>query len=62
MILAGGSGCNEVKLFECENFTPIVQIKGLSRAPFTLDWHPSGEQFAIAGGDGVIRMFYLGPE
>lgn len=57
MIVAGGSGANEVKLFDCEEFKPVAQIKGLSRANFSVDFSKAGDMFATGGGDGVIRVF-----
>ena len=39
LIVAGGSGANEVKVFDAiNNFKPCAQIKGLSRATFTVDF------------------------
>lgn len=58
IIIAGGAGCNEVKVFDAENdFKPCAQIKELSRACFSLDWSQAGDMFAMGGGDGVIRVF-----
>lgn len=58
LIIAGGAGANEVKVFDGGNmFKPCAQIKNLSRACFTVDFSNSGDQFACGGGDGVIRIF-----
>ena len=58
LILAGGAGANEVKVFDGEQmFKPCAQIKNLSRACFSVDFSNSGDMFAMAGGDGVIRCF-----
>jgi WD40 repeat protein len=58
LIIAGGSGANEVKVIDCENnFWPCAQIKDLSRACFTVDFSNQGDMFAMGGGDGVIRVF-----
>lgn len=58
MIIAGGSGSNEVKVFDGNTlFKPCAQIRDLSRATFTVDFSNSGDMFAMAGGDGVIRVF-----
>lgn len=58
LIIAGGSGANEVKVFDGNNmFKPCAQIKNLSRATYTMDFSNSGDMFAAAGGDGVIRVF-----
>lgn len=58
LILAGGSGSNEVKVFDGDSFfEPCYRIYNLSRACFTADFSNSGEMFAIGGGDGVVRVF-----
>lgn len=58
MILAGGAGSNEIKLFDVnDNFKPCAQIKDLSRANYSVDFNKSGDMFATGGGDGVIRCF-----
>lgn len=61
LIIAGGSGSNEVKVFDgdsnSEPFEPCFKIKNLSRPVCTVDFSNSGEMFALAGGDGVIRCF-----
>lgn len=56
--MAGGSGSNEVKVFDGNTlFRPCAYIKDLSRACFTVDFSNSGDMFAMGGGDGVIRVF-----
>jgi WD40 repeat protein len=63
LIVAGGSGANEVKVFDGGNsFKPCAQIKNLSRACFSVDFSNNGEMFACAGGDGVIRVFNVANE
>ena len=58
LIIAGGSGSNEVKVFDGNTlFKPCAQIKDLSRACYTVDFSNSGDMFAMGGGDGVIRVF-----
>jgi WD40 repeat protein len=58
LIIAGGDGANEVKVFDGGNgFKPCAQIKNLSRACYSVDFSNSGDMFAAAGGDGVIRVF-----
>ena len=63
ILIAGGSGSNEVKLFDTYNyFKPIAQIRDLSRACFTVDFSHNGDVFAMGGGDGVIRVFNVSKE
>ena len=58
LILAGGSGSNEVKVFDGDSFfEPCYRIYNLSRACFSADFSNSGDMFAIGGGDGVVRVF-----
>lgn len=58
IVIAGGAGSNEVKVFDGDiEFKPCAQIKDLSRACFSLDWSNAGDMFAMGGGDGVIRVF-----
>ena len=61
--MAGGSGSNEVKVFDGNTlFRPCAYIKDLSRATFTVDFSNSGDMFAMGGGDGVIRVFNVSSE
>lgn len=58
-IAAGGSGCNEAKVFDRSNHNMIVgTVTGLSRGVFALDFSPGPEyqKMAIAGGDASIRI------
>jgi len=58
LIIAGGSGSNEVKVFDGNQmFKPCAQICQLSRACFSVDFSNSGDMFAMGGGDGVVRVF-----
>jgi WD40 repeat protein len=61
LIIAGGSGSNEVKIFDgdsaYEPFEPCFKIKNLSRPCLSVDFSNSGDMFACGGGDGVIRCF-----
>lgn len=60
LIIAGGSGSNEVKIFDGNNnFWPCAQIRDLSRACFTVDFSNQGDMFAMGGGDGVVRVFNI---
>jgi len=58
LIIAGGSGANEVKIFDGDSFfEPCYRIYNLSRACYSADFSNNGEMFAIGGGDGVVRVF-----
>jgi WD40 repeat protein len=60
MIVAGGSGSNEAKLFERGGAgqTPAAfgTILGMSRACYTCDFSHSGNLVAVSGGDGCVRV------
>lgn len=58
LIIAGGSGNNEVRIFDGNAlFRPCASICELSRAVFSVDFSNSGDMFAMGGGDGVVRVF-----
>ena len=59
-MVAGGSGANEVKIFDGKNtFLPCAQINNLSRACYSMDFNPQGNLLATGGGDGVVRVFSI---
>ena len=50
-IVAGGSGANEAKVFDHRSDNAVVgTVTNLQRGIFTVDFAPSGDQVAIAGG------------
>ena len=60
MIIAGGSGANEVKIFDRnEANKAFVSIYDLNKEINTIDFGNNGENFAISGGDGIVRIFSL---
>lgn len=60
LIVAGGAGSNEAKIFDGGNyFQPCATITDLSRAVFTVDFNNGGDMLAIGGGDGVVRCFNI---
>uniref|UniRef100_A0A7S4UIF3 Anaphase-promoting complex subunit 4 WD40 domain-containing protein n=1 Tax=Alexandrium monilatum TaxID=311494 RepID=A0A7S4UIF3_9DINO len=64
MLAAGGSGANEVKLFDRRNggaAVGTVAAAGLTHACYTLDFSNSGSMLAIGGGDGCVRVFSVHP-
>jgi len=49
--VAGGSGANEAKVFDHRSDNAVVgTVTNLQRGIFTVDFAPSGDQVAIAGG------------
>lgn len=58
MIVAGGSGANEAKLFDRStgSTTAFGTILGMSRACYTVDFAHNGGLVAVSGGDGCVRV------
>jgi hypothetical protein len=54
-----------VKVFDYDSGTgssgigikPVCKIHKLSRANFSVDFANNHQEFAIAGGDGVVRVY-----
>lgn len=59
MIAAGGSGANEAKLFDRRHGTVFGTVMGLSRAVYSVDFAHGGSMFAVAGGDGCVRVLNI---
>eukprot|EP01017_Pseudomicrothorax_dubius_P028162 TRINITY_DN3327_c0_g1_i1.p1 TRINITY_DN3327_c0_g1~~TRINITY_DN3327_c0_g1_i1.p1 ORF type:complete len:383 (-),score=65.79 TRINITY_DN3327_c0_g1_i1:132-1280(-) len=60
VILGCGSNTNEAKLFDQETgYKHIATITDISREINTVDFANKGGFFALAGGDGYLRMFNL---
>lgn len=60
MIAAGGSGANEAKLFDRRNNGAVIgTVMGLSQACYSVDFSNSGSMFAVAGGDGCVRVMNI---
>ena len=54
---AAGSGANEAKIFDHAKGNSVVGIvTGLSRGIFALDFSPTDNRLAVAGGDSSIRI------
>ena len=60
LIIAGGSGANEVKVFDGNAlFSPCARVYNCSRAVYSVDFNQAGDVFAMGGGDGVVRTFNI---
>jgi len=54
---AGGSGTNEAKVFDTTKDNAVVgTVTGLKNGIFALDFSPTEQKIAIAGGDASIRI------
>ncbi len=59
-IAAGGSNCNEAKVFDRFNHNAIIgSLSGLPRGVFALDFSPDNRKIAVAAGDSCIRILEI---
>ena len=56
MVLAGGSGANEARVYARESGECRGIIKGMHQGVYSLDCHPQMSQVAVASGDGAVRL------
>eukprot|EP00743_Colponemidia_sp_Colp-15_P002144 GILK01002326.1.p1 GENE.GILK01002326.1~~GILK01002326.1.p1 ORF type:complete len:393 (+),score=63.42 GILK01002326.1:66-1181(+) len=60
MIVAGGSGSNEAKIFDrTRGNRPFGTIAGMTRACYTVDFSADNKMVSVAGGDGTIRILEI---
>ena len=60
LILAGGSGSNEARVFDRQMIDKnVCVIYDLSREVNTVDWGNKFDKFALGGSDGYIRIFKM---
>mmetsp|Transcript_77604 Transcript_77604/g.207371 ORF Transcript_77604/g.207371 Transcript_77604/m.207371 type:complete len:349 (-) Transcript_77604:123-1169(-) len=60
MIVAGGSGANEAKLFDrSQSNMAFGTIMGMSRACYSVDFSTNGDMVAVSGGDGTVRVMNI---
>jgi len=55
LLVAGGSGANELKVFERASMTPIGRFD-LPRGVYGIDMSNDGRSLAVAGGDCKVRV------
>lgn len=60
LIAAGGSGANELRLFDGVTHDAIGRLL-LPRGVYGLDFSHSGKFLAVAGGDCVVRLLAVPP-
>ena len=58
LIAAGGSGANELKVFERESLTAVGRMT-LPRGVYGIDMSHDGSRIAVAGGDCKVRAMRL---
>ena len=54
-IAAGGSGNNEMRLFDRKSLAPLAKMR-LPRGVYGLDMSNDGSRIAVAGGDCTVRV------
>jgi WD40 repeat protein len=54
-IVAGGSGSNEMRLFDRSSLSPLAMMK-LPKGVYGLDFAHDGRRIAVAGGDCTVRV------
>jgi len=60
LILAGGSNSYEARVFDRNNLDKnVCVIYDMSREIDAVDFSNKGDKFAIAGGDGYVRLFSM---
>lgn len=58
MILAGGSNCNEARLFDRNNFDKCACILyEISREINSVDFSNRGDKFALGTSEGFVRIY-----
>ena len=59
LIIAGGTGSNELKVFEMndQSFAPCAQISMMCRGCFSCDFSNAGDMIAMGSGEGLTRIF-----
>eukprot|EP00741_Cyanophora_paradoxa_P017922 tig00021036_g17306.t1 len=56
MVVAGGSGRNEVKIFNRSSGAILGSVTGLEKGVYTACWAPDVKSIAFAGGEGRVRI------
>ncbi len=56
-VIGGGSGSNEARIYERESGNMIGSMRGMRQGVYSVDFHPTSSQVAIASGDGTVRTF-----
>eukprot|EP00929_Paragymnodinium_shiwhaense_P003779 TRINITY_DN104425_c0_g1_i1.p1 TRINITY_DN104425_c0_g1~~TRINITY_DN104425_c0_g1_i1.p1 ORF type:complete len:380 (-),score=79.02 TRINITY_DN104425_c0_g1_i1:102-1241(-) len=60
MIVAGGGGANEAKLFDRKAGGAVFgTVMGLTRACYSVDFSHNSNMVAVAGGDGCVRVMSI---
>ena len=56
LIMAGGSGANEVRIFDYESGNIVGKISNLERSVLTIDTSKMSNMFAFGSADSCLRV------
>jgi len=56
LILAGGAGGNEVRIFDYESGNIVGKISNLERSVLTIDASKNSNMFAFGSADSCLRV------
>lgn len=59
LILAGGAGKNELRIFDYESGSIIAMISEMERAILTLDIAKTSNNFAFGSADSCLRIMEI---
>ena len=59
LIIAGGAGENEVRVFDYESGSIVAMISGLERAVLTIDTTKTDNGFAFGSADSLLRIMEI---
>ena len=59
-IAAGGSGANEVRIYDRKTGAPTHKMDGLSSGVYSLDWAPTCDKLVAGLSDGSCNIIDLG--
>jgi WD40 repeat protein len=57
MILAGGAGKNEFRIFDYESGNIVCIINDMERSVMSMDINRKSNGFAFGSGDSTVRIF-----
>lgn len=58
--LAACSASGQVAAWEAASLSPVCELKGHQQSALTLAWHPTRQDLATGGQDGVVRIWNVG--
>ena len=56
LIITGGAGKNEVRMFDYKTGKLLTNISGMERSVFSIDYAHMSESFIIGSSDNCLRL------